>query len=122
VHDSNVGRLQEELATTGWTVFLLSSKIRDKGSFFNAIRDALPLDPPVSSDHWDALADSLWSGLDDLSCEKVAIIWPASMTLLAHAPDDFEIARSIFVDLAASLGDHEATVGSPTRLAVLLSQ
>jgi hypothetical protein len=48
------------------------------GRFFEAMKALLPLDPPlVGNRSWDALSDSLWSGLDQLAADNIAIVWPS---------------------------------------------
>src|SRR5438105_14851542 len=59
----------------GWRVFVRSHDIRDRSTFFDAVRDTLPLDPPPHGDRsWDALADSLSGGLYLLADNLVVII------------------------------------------------
>jgi Barstar (barnase inhibitor) len=105
----------------GWRIFTLPEGIRDKGSFFGAVRETLPLDPPLGTGHkWEAVADSVWGGLDALADRRVAIVWPASFRMALVAPEDFEQAREMFAGVARSLSDPEDTAGEPTVLAVLL--
>ena len=64
-----------ELSARGNRVFLLPSGSTDRRSFFDGVRQVLPLDPPVVSHHsWDALSDSLWSGLHDVDDCNIATI------------------------------------------------
>ena len=60
--DVNAGA--RELTERGNRGFLLPDGIKDRRTFFDGVRQVLPLDPPVVGHHsWDALSDSLWSGL-----------------------------------------------------------
>jgi hypothetical protein len=118
----DIDATHDELQALGWRVFVLPKGITDRRSFFEAVRSSLPLDPPVLGDQkWDALSDSLWSGLDRLETDRIALIWPASTTMAEAAPDEFEIARVILENIAGSLGDPEDTAGKPKQFMALLS-
>jgi hypothetical protein len=87
----------------GWHVFVLPDSIESRDGFFDAVRARLPLDPPLLSHRsWDALADSLWEGIDATTAERIVIVWPSSTKLCVHASSDYETAVSILADLAAS--------------------
>jgi Barstar (barnase inhibitor) len=114
----------EQIATwcnsNGGRVFRLSGAGSTKGEFFNAVRESLPLDPPLHSNRsWDALADSLWSGLDKIDENSIVILWLAASQLEKYAPDDFAIASSILKDLPESLANPALTIGPTKRLVVL---
>jgi len=111
-----------ELADRGYRVFLLPCGIRDKHTFFEGIREVLPLDPPVLSDYsWDALSDSLFTGLDGIDAGGIAIIWPGSAEMAKAQPEDFEIAKSIWSDLTDLLADIKKTVGNVKHVVVILA-
>jgi Barstar (barnase inhibitor) len=111
-----------ELVNRGDRVFLLPSGIKDRRAFFEGIRKSLPLDPPIVSNYsWDALADSLWGGLDSVDASGIAIIWPGSAEMAEAQPEDFEIAKSILLDLTESMADAEAAVGSVKQVLVVLA-
>ena len=95
--------------------------IRDRESFFEAVRQRFPLDPPVQTSHsWAALEDSMWSGIDALDVARVVILWPQSRVMEEAAPADFEVAISVWEDLADALHDAEATVGRPKEVCVVI--
>jgi hypothetical protein len=122
IADFNIEAGVKELVNRGNRVFLLPSGIKDKRAFFEGVRKALPLDPPVVGDHsWDALSDSLWSGLDGVDASGIAIIWPGSAEMANAQPEDFEIAKSILSDLTESLADAEVTIGNPKQVVVVLA-
>ena len=103
-------------------VFHLSSGIHDKSSLFSAIRKAVPLDPPLSGhlDSWDALEDSLWSGLYAVPERNLIIVWPEASELLRASPKDFETAAAILEDITNTLDDPTVTNGPVKSLAILL--
>ncbi|RQT89266.1 hypothetical protein DF041_26475 [Burkholderia cepacia] len=110
--------IAEECRRSGWLVIVLSEKMASKNQFFDAVRDNCPLDPPLQSNRsWDALADSLWSGLDEVDNERIVIFWPDSDRMVAAEPDAYAIATNIFEDLCASLADSNVTA---SRAKILL--
>lgn len=118
----DVASLRRDLEALGWHVFVLPEGVTDKRSFFQAVRDTIPLDPPLLGDRsWEALSDSLWSGLDSLDAKNVAMLWPGSATMAALARDDFAVATASLGEVAELLSDVEATVGEPTQLMVILT-
>ncbi|WP_083411748.1 barstar family protein [Janthinobacterium sp. 1_2014MBL_MicDiv] len=104
----------------GMRVFCLPEKISSKDEFFDGVRNTLPLDPPLHSNRsWEALADSLWSGLDGLEDENIVIVWRDTKCMETHASEDFSIAIDILNDLPGTLADPKLTVGMPKKLLVL---
>lgn len=121
VSGSDVEQSRRELADAGWRVFVLPEGISDRTTFFLGVRAVLPLDPPlVGNDHWDALSDSLWSGLHDLADKRIAIIWPAALMASRNA-ESFEIATRVLADVSEALADPEATVGNVKELSVVIA-
>jgi Barstar (barnase inhibitor) len=118
---ANVEAITQGLERKGWRVFRLPAGIRDKAQFFDAVRSTLPLDPPLSSTRmvWDALSDSLWSGLDDLPQMPLVIHWPEAWTMRETDPDNFGIATEVLRDLPASLSSEKYTVGKPRSVLIL---
>lgn len=111
--------IAEECRRRGWLVILLPEKIASRNQFFDAIRDNCPLDPPLQSNRsWDALADSLWSGLDEEDNERIAIFWPDSDRMAAAEPDTYAIATDIFEDLCVSLADSNVAASKAKTLLV----
>lgn len=106
--------------TDGKRVFCFPSHIASKDQFFDGIRATFPLDPPLHGHHgWDALADSLWSGLDGLQEQDIVIVWRDSRYMQMQAVEDFAIALDILHDLPGTLADVALTAGQPKQLLVL---
>lgn len=104
----------------GWRIFRLPTAISSKDDFFEGVRQTLPLDPPLQSNRsWDALADSLWAGLDSLPESKVVIVWSGASAMETHAPKDFAIATNILIELPDLLGSVDITAGATKELLVL---
>lgn len=114
---------KEEAIRTGASVFVVSTGgAATRADFFDRVRASLPLDPPlVGSKRWDALADSLWGGVDSVDASVVVIIWTGASDFRRNAPEDFIIATTIFRDVASSLGKWVDTDGEPKRLCVYVS-
>ncbi|WP_241244818.1 barstar family protein [Burkholderia ambifaria] len=111
--------IADELRRSGWLVIFLPESIASKSQFFDAIRDNCPLDPPLQGNRsWDALADSLWSGLDEVDNERIVIFWLGSNRLVAAEPDASVIATDIFRDLSVSLADSNVTASKEKTLLV----
>jgi hypothetical protein len=115
-------KVAKDATSSGTHVFALPSGIRDKKSLFHAIRKALPLDPPLTGDrdNWDALEDSLWSGLYSVTEPSVLIIWTDASEMLRTSPKDFETASTILEEVARSLDDPKVTNGPVKKVAVVL--
>jgi len=106
--------------THGKRVFCFPSHIASKDQFFDGIRATFPLDPPLHGQHsWDALADSLWSGLDGLQEQDIVIVWRDARYMQMQAVEDFAIALDILRDLPGTLADVALTAGQPKKLLVL---
>lgn len=105
-------------------VYVISTgKQVGREAFFDAVRSALPMDPPlVSSRSWDALSDSLWEGIRSLGANRVAVLWPDSSFFSEEAPREFEIATSVLADVAQSLADPKATRGRPVELSIYIGR
>lgn len=93
----------------GYRIFKLPKNIQSKDDFFNGIRKVLPLDPPlISNKSWDALDDSLWSGLDSLPENNILIIWPSVYPIKNTDTKSFMIINEIFKNLPKSLAEEKA--------------
>ncbi|MFD7797159.1 barstar family protein [Streptomyces sp. NPDC059759] len=89
----------------------------DRSSFFSAVRDSLPLDPPLeSSRSWDALSDSLWDGRHTMPASQVVVLWAGAGPPETGQEQDFQHALWILRDLVDTLADGQLTVGAPTKL------
>ena len=105
---------------SGWRIFRLPYGISSKEAFIAGVRSTLPLDPPLyGNKNWDALPDSLFSGLHATDEDRIAIVWPDGSQLEARAPADFLVASDILADLPAQLADEIATVGETKQVLVL---
>ncbi|AJC52623.1 barstar family protein [Streptomyces sp. 769] len=123
VSSADVPGILDEAARQGVPVFTLSTAGRtDKEAFFKAVRETLPLDPPLGTFRkvWDALSDSLWGGLDELKSPRVVIVWPDARPV-AGAEGDFWIALDILRNVAESLAEVRYTGGRPTQVSVYVA-
>lgn len=107
----DVAATAAEAASLGYKVFILPAHgIFDKMTFFDAVRATLPLNPPVHTS-WDALDDSLWEGLYELTEDRILILWPNARVMSANGTwstpgfSDFQNALDIFEQAAATLGN-----------------
>ncbi|MFE5589199.1 hypothetical protein [Streptomyces sp. NPDC056549] len=112
----------DEAARQGVPVFTLATAGRtDHEAFSRAVREALPLDPPLASGMvWDALSDSIWGGLHELKSPRVVIIWPDAQPV-AGAEGDFWIALMILREVVAGLAEDRYTGGRPTQVSVYVA-
>ncbi|WP_030693409.1 barstar family protein [Streptomyces globisporus] len=123
VSDTDIPAILHEAGRQGVPVFLLSTAGRtDKNAFFRAVREALPLDPPLGTSRmvWDALSDSLWGGLHALQAPRAVIIWPDAQPV-TDAQGDFRIALEILRDIIATLGEAQYSDGRPTHVSVYIA-
>ncbi|MFI8289749.1 hypothetical protein EAO71_14775 [Streptomyces sp. ms191] len=123
VPSENIPGIRDEAARQGAPVFTLSTAGRtDKEAFFGAVREALPLDPPLGTFGmvWEALSDSVWGGLHELKSPRVVIVWPDARPV-AGAEGDFWVALSILRDVAESLAEARYTGGRPTQVSVYVA-
>jgi hypothetical protein len=111
--------LEQEFRNLGYHVYRLRGDVVTRGDFFRAVRAVLPLDPPLArDDNWDALADSLFGGLDGLEQASIAVLWPGAAGLVAAHPDEFRIAVEVLGDVCAALSNESEAV-TMKRLVVL---
>lgn len=109
-----------ERKRSGWRIFRLPPSISSKSEFFKGACQELPLDPPLRSNQsWDALADSLWSGLNGCPERKILIVWSEASMMEAEAPEDFAIAMDILQELPELLANTDITAGGTKDLIVL---
>ena len=117
-----VEKLAQEVTSSSTRVFVLPERILDKESLFVAIRETVPLDPPMMGNRykWDALEDSLFSGLQSVAEPEVRIIWPNASRLLRASPGDFEMFVALLEDLARQLADPDVTKGPVKNVTIIL--
>lgn len=122
VDASTAQKLADECNLRGGRVFSIAGEDYSKDGFFESVRRGLPLAPPPplqSNRSWDALADSLWAGLDDIQENLIVILWKNARELERGAPEDFAVASSILKDLPELLANAEITAGPIKFLLVL---
>lgn len=108
------------LVSAGWEIYRLPSSISNVEQFFSAVREVLPLDPPVrTSGNWDAFSDSLFSGLHSLEQGQIVIVWPAADRMKRGDPEGFQMVEAIFNDVAEALADTRYTGGRVIKLIIL---
>ncbi|MFC9593832.1 hypothetical protein ACFTUC_29100 [Streptomyces sp. NPDC056944] len=122
VPGTDIPGILDEASRQGVPVFTLSTAGRiDKESFFGAVQETLPLDPPLGpSMVWDALSDSVWSGLHELKSPRVVIVWPDARPV-AGAKGDFWIALEILREVVSALAEDWYTGGRPTQVSVYVA-
>jgi Barstar (barnase inhibitor) len=116
--------IMQEAVRCNIPVYLISTDQRvGREAFFDAVRSALPLDPPLmSARSWEALSDSLWEGIRSLGSKHVVALWPDSSLFSEGAPCEFDIATSVLADVARSLADPEATRGRPVEMSIYIGR
>lgn len=121
ITNASVDEVERSLAATGARVFVLGDGILTKQAFFDAIRNVLPLVPPVDGNSsWEALSDSLFEGLHQLPDSHIAIVWPNTSLMASSQPDDFAIATDILAYISATIPDPSLTRMPRKELSVTL--
>ncbi|MFE3558553.1 hypothetical protein ACFXKW_27395 [Streptomyces sp. NPDC059193] len=123
VSGTDIAGILDEAGRNDVPLFVLSTAGRtDQEAFFGAVRETLPLDPPLGTFRmvWDALSDSVWGGLHALNSPRAVIVWPDTRPV-AGAEGDFAIALSILRDLIATLAEARYTGGRPTQVSVYVA-
>lgn len=101
-------------------MFELPKNMVSKDDFFDGVRLVLPLDPPLyNNKSWDALDDSLWSGLDSLLEKNILIIWPSAGEIKKIDAKSFEIINEIFRNLPGSLSKSKMREGLMVNLVII---
>jgi hypothetical protein len=120
VDDTELEQLVASYERAGWRIFRLPNAPASTDQFFEAVRQSLPLNPPLQSNRsWDALSDSLWEGLHGLNDRKIVIVWPDASRMKAAAPEAYSIATSVWIDVITMLADENATLGNTKEISVL---
>lgn len=117
IDPSQAQEVREEAARRDVLTYVISTRGQaGREVFFDAVRRAIPLNPPIASARsWDALADSMWEGIHSLNRPCVVVLWPDSSPFSETAPNDFQTALSVFEQVARELADVEATLGEPVE-------
>jgi hypothetical protein len=86
-------QLEEVLHRSGYSVIGLDGKlVRDKASFLAQAEVDLPKVDGMRPGNWDALADYLWNGLQQLGEEQVALLWTdADQTVHGNLQDFVDV-------------------------------
>lgn len=123
IDPNDVGRFMSEAAGEGAATYRFSTKgATGRSAFFDAIRHTLPLDPSLAgSRSWDALSDSLCSGLHESSDNSIVIFWTDSSDFKDAASSDYSIALEILKDIIGSLADQSTSNGRSKRVSVYIS-
>jgi hypothetical protein len=113
IDPSQAQEVRDEAARRDILIYVISTRGQaGRDVIFDAIRRALPLNPPIlTSRSWDALADSMWEGIYLLNRPCVVVLWPDSSPFSEAAADEFQIALSVFEQVASELADVGFTVG-----------
>ena len=123
VDPATATRIADAASHDGVPVFVLDTDGQyGKTALFDAIRSTCPLDPPLGHfrDVWDALADSLFGGIDRLGADAAVIVWTGASAFRENAETDYTIALEIFNDLTQQLADPDISAEKPTKLTVYL--
>lgn len=120
IDQSEVDAIASDAEKEDAVVFWVDTNGASDGScLFSAVRNVVPLDPPMhSSWNWDALTDSLWSGLDQCWYETIVIIWLGAGCLKTSAPRDYMIAVEMFTHVADTLADMHFTAGDTKMVCI----
>lgn len=120
-HES-LNQLKTDLHQKNYCLFELNGEeIQNAESLFQQIAGSFPQDPPLSGNcNWDALADSLFGGLDQLGETRVAFIWTHADNMLHSGLDDLLTAVICFDQIASVVATTEAGLSEPVKLLVFL--
>jgi hypothetical protein len=124
VESCEIPRLRKQLTQQGFRVYELDgSQISSGHSLFAEIKRKLPLDPLLIGEtiKWDAVADSLWGGLDSVALERSVIIWTNADHMLENGTSDLGRAIEVVRQVAGTLADPTSGVSIPQRLTLILA-
>jgi hypothetical protein len=114
-------KLATDATSSGNRIFVLPTGVHDEASLVDAIREALPLAPPLGTrNKWDALEDSLWSGLHALPETNILVVWPDASEMFRRATSDFETAAAVFEGITRTIDDPRYTNGVHKKVAFVL--
>jgi hypothetical protein len=117
-------RLVEVERANGAAVYTLTTgEGADKAALFNAVRAALPLDPPLGTfrDVWDALSDSIFGGLALVDASRVVVAWPDAEEMRRTHPTDARDAEQILNFVAEMAAQPRFTANNPKAFRVYLT-
>lgn len=116
--------LESRICDDGWKVFVLKGAVmRDAAGLFDAIRAALPLDPPIERlVSWDALEDSIWEGLMEIPAKRIAVLWLDFNVFHRAAPTEAKLFSELLEGISASLANPQFAAGTPKQVAIVLHE
>ncbi len=121
IHGSSRIPLQDALKSEGYHVFEIAGQATNIASVFQQMRIILPLDPPISGAvNLDALADSLWEGLDQLAAEKVAILLHNAEVLANNDLENLLLLVGTLQSVATMCNDRSTGIKKMVTLIVVL--
>jgi hypothetical protein len=91
VDNATAHELIAHAISEGWTLYSLDgARIYDRASFVDELRRHVPLDPPFHSGRsLEAIADSLFGGIDASDEDKSLLVWLHAEQMSVASPDDF---------------------------------
>lgn len=103
-------RVIAERETCGWRIFRVPAQISSKDDFFEGVRSTFPLDLVLRTNQsWNALADSLWGGLDGLADQRIVVVWTDAFLMKQRFPEEYSIAIQILSELPETFSSPEMT-------------
>ncbi|MEU0700794.1 hypothetical protein ABZ513_08245 [Streptomyces bacillaris] len=121
-HDAVADILEMAKSQSVPTLTLSTEGKVGREAFFEAVRESLPLDPPLEgSRSWDSLSDSLWQGLHAMRVSRLVLVWADAGAVEAGNEVEFQHALWVLRDLTEDLSNVDATVGDPTELSVYVA-
>ena len=120
VQKKNIEKIKFLFESSNYKIYNLPENMLSKDEFFDGVRQTLPLDPPlISNKSWDALDDSLWSGLESIPERNILIIWPSADKMKEHESNIFNIVSTIFEALPNSLSKSKDQGGGEKKLVIV---
>ena len=100
--EERLDALHRQLVKEEFCVFRLES-ISSRADFVRVIKEHLPLNPPIVLGVWEAINDSLFNGIADLSERKIAIVWKDAHKLMDAEDEEFAIAINVLISVVEDL-------------------
>ena len=80
--------------------------IADIETVYKKLIEVLPIGIPLSGNvHWDAFLDSVWEGITEQPCKKIALVWLGSESILSAKLSHFFEVTTTLQDLSISLAN-----------------
>ncbi len=100
--EERLDALHRQLVKEEFCVFRLDS-IASNADFVRVIKEHLPLNPPIVFGGWEAIKDSLFNGIADLSERKIAIVWKDAHKLMDAEDEEFATAIIVLINVMEDL-------------------